>query len=293
MAIAVDGNGDTYVAGGTTSTDFPATAGAFQTMLVGTGNAFVTKLNPLGTGLVYSTFLGGNGLNGGYGIAVNAAGEAYVTGTTSSSNFPTTSGAYQTTLIGQDFFITQFNPAGSGLVYSTLFGLSGANYVYAVALDSSADVYVTGDTTPPGVFPTTAGAVQTVFCGNNGDGFVAKFSLATPTWTPTVAPTAIPVLPDVFSINQNAYQASPASPISITVGYGYFPGHYSLRIYNSAGEFIRDLSKGQNYLSSSLPVTTYTWDGQNEWHNPCASGVYIFYLVEPFSQKSKRFILIH
>ena len=97
--IAVDGSGNAYVTGGTTSTNFPTTAGAFQTSLGGCQyNAFVTKLNAGGTALVYSTYLGGNNYDDGTGIAVDGSGNAYVTGYTSSTNFPTTTGAFQTSL---------------------------------------------------------------------------------------------------------------------------------------------------------------------------------------------------
>src|SRR5205085_4429825 len=118
--IAVDAVGDAYVTGDTGSTNFPTTAGAFQT--TGSTGAFVTKLNPAGSGLLYSTYLGGNRGASAHGIAVDAAGNAYVTGVTGSTNFPTTPGAFQTTIAGPfrpDAFVTKINPAGSGLLYST------------------------------------------------------------------------------------------------------------------------------------------------------------------------------
>ena len=96
--IAVDAAGDAYVTGYTSSTNFPTTAGAFQSSLGGAMNAFVTKLNAAGTALVYSTYLGGNNTDWGYGIAVDAVGDAYVIGSTQSADFPTTAGAFQTSL---------------------------------------------------------------------------------------------------------------------------------------------------------------------------------------------------
>ena len=98
--IAVDGAGSAYVTGYTASTDFPTTAGAAQTTHAGEFDAFVTKLDATGSGLVYSTYLGGNSSDIGYGIAVDGAGSAYVTGGTLSTNFPTTAGAAQTTYAG-------------------------------------------------------------------------------------------------------------------------------------------------------------------------------------------------
>src|SRR5205814_8754446 len=94
--IAVDAAGNAYVTGGTGSTDFPTTIGAFQTTKGGGfRDAFVTKLNPTGSALVYSTYLGGSGDDYGYGIALDALGNAYVTGGTGSTDFPTTPGAIQ------------------------------------------------------------------------------------------------------------------------------------------------------------------------------------------------------
>ena len=121
--IAVDSSGNAYVTGDTESTDFPTTAGAYNRIYGGTfADAFVTKLNPSGTSLVYSTYLGGlfdpggvaSATDYGNGIAVDSSGNAYVTGQTYSSNFPTTSGAYNRTFGGYnggDAFVTQLNPA--------------------------------------------------------------------------------------------------------------------------------------------------------------------------------------
>jgi hypothetical protein len=95
--IAVDSAGNTYVVGSTNSSDFPTTPAAFQPIFGGGGDVFVTKLNPSGSALAYSTYLGGSDFESGFGVAVDTAGNAYVTGRTSSSNFPTTAGAFQST----------------------------------------------------------------------------------------------------------------------------------------------------------------------------------------------------
>ena len=113
-SIAVDNAGNAYVTGFTNSSDFPVTPGAFQTTYA--AGIFVTKLDATGSALGYSTFLGGGV---GDGIAVDSAGNAYVTGTTS-SKFPVTPGAFRTTVDSNAVFVTKFNPAGSALVYSTL-----------------------------------------------------------------------------------------------------------------------------------------------------------------------------
>jgi hypothetical protein len=172
FGIALDGAGNAYVTGETNSIDFPATAGAFQTTFGGVLDAFVTKLNPTGSALVYSTYLGGNDTDQGLGIAVDAGGNAYVLGSTSSTNFPTTAGAPQPTFGGVlDASVTKLNPAGSALVYSTYLGGSSDDFPGGIALDAAGNAYVTGYTLSPD-FPTTAGAFQTT---PSGPGFVNAF----------------------------------------------------------------------------------------------------------------------
>ncbi len=168
------------MAGITSSTDFPTTPGAFQTTFGGgSSDAFVTKLNPLGTGLVYSTYLGGSGDDAGLGIAIDAlpTPNAYVTGQTSSTNFPTVN-PIQAAFGGGSFdaFVTKLNPFGNDLVYSTYLGGSGSDGGASIALDTlpNPNAYVAGIAGTN--FPTTAGAFQTGFGGGSGDAFVAKIS---------------------------------------------------------------------------------------------------------------------
>jgi Beta-propeller repeat len=158
-AIAVDPGGNAYVTGSVSTKGFPTTPGAFRTS--GDG-AFVTKLDPAGASLVYSTLLAGHS-DGGSGIAVDAAGDAYVTGSADpTSGFPTTPGAFRTS--GGGAFVTKLDPAGAGLIYSTLLGDSDA-YAGAIAIDKAGSAYVAGTTTSA-KFPTTPGAFQTAFQGN-------------------------------------------------------------------------------------------------------------------------------
>src|SRR6266581_2596494 len=157
-AIAVDASGNVYLTGETSSTNFPV-AGAFQTKKAGTTDAFVTKLNPSGGGLVYSTYIGGkNGSSFGKGVAVDSAGSAYVTGFTTSSAYPVTTGAYHTTKgTSNAGFVTKLSAAGNTLVYSTFIpGGQGA----AIAINSAGNAFISG--TADSTFTTTAGSFQRI-----------------------------------------------------------------------------------------------------------------------------------
>ena len=171
-AIAVDSLGNSYVTGQTAAIDFPTTAGAFQTEYGG-GDAFVAKLNPAGNALVYSTYLAGASGNG---IAVDPAGNAYVTGDAGPLSFPTTADAFQTTPTGYDAFVTKLNPAGSALVYSARFGGNLDDFSRGIALDGNGNAYITGWTVCRSTICTfpTANAFQPNFAGGNNDAFVTK-----------------------------------------------------------------------------------------------------------------------
>src|SRR3989441_7638904 len=174
--IAVDASGDAYATGLTYSTNFPTTVGSFQPAFGGGSlDGFLTKLDPTGSALVYSTYLGGSGLDAGEGIAVDAAGNAYVVGNTDSTNFPTHSAAFQLTFGGgvQDVFVTKLNPTGSALFYSTYLGGSAFDESFGIALDAVGNAYVTGDTDSTN-FPTV-NAVQSVPAGGF-DIFVTKLN---------------------------------------------------------------------------------------------------------------------
>lgn len=176
-SLDVDSAGNAYVAGAAASAAFPTTPGAFQTSFKAAngGMAFISKLNATGTGLVYSSFLGGADDQSAYDIHVDAAGNAFMTGQTTSADFPTTAGAFQKTLTAgncgtvakpapcSDAFVTKLNPAGSSLVFSTYLGGSRADQALSLSIDSSGAVYVTGNTNSAN-FPV-ANALQRTFAG--------------------------------------------------------------------------------------------------------------------------------
>jgi len=174
--IAVDASGSAYVTGYTFSASFPM-ASPLQATIGGASDAFIAKLNPAGSALVYSTYLGGSSDDVGYGIAVDSSGNAYVTGSTSSANFPTAN-ALQPTFGGySDAFVSKLNAAGSALVYSTYLGGSGGSeYGHSIAVDSSGSAYVTGYTDSAS-FPT-ASPLQATYGGGYLDAFVAKLNAA-------------------------------------------------------------------------------------------------------------------
>jgi hypothetical protein len=173
--IAVDKRGNAYVTGGTSSLDFPTANSLHSRFGGGNFDAFVAKLNCLGSALVYSTYLGGTGEDAGGSIAVDAAGNAYVTGETTSTNFPTAN-PLQHSLGGPysyDAFVAKFNPAGSALVYSTYLGGSDFDLGLGIAVDTAGSAYVTGWTASPN-FPT-ASPVQGSLRGYQ-NAFVAKLN---------------------------------------------------------------------------------------------------------------------
>jgi len=208
LSIAADYKGNVYVTGNTASIDFPTSSGAFQRTFSGQPQCddpqslctevFITKINASGRAIVYSTYLGGSGVDLPTGIAVDGSGNAYVTGSTRSVDFPVTSGALQSTYAGftppcnqyitcGDGFVTKINANGSALQYSTYLGGSENDAPAGIALDSARNAYIAG-TTDSANFPTTPGSLQPTFiytdCGTGPagrdrackDAFVSKLN---------------------------------------------------------------------------------------------------------------------
>ena len=173
LGVAVDRFGNAYVTGQTFSSDFPL-KNALQAHSGGDVEAFVAELNPTGSKLVYSTYLGGSGFDNGLDIAVDRDGSAAVVGETNSTNFPTRK-PFQGSLRGSfNAFITKLKPGGNGLVYSTYLGGTGEDHGYGIALDNFANAYVTGFTNSSD-FPTTRHGLQRTLAGGF-DAFAAKLN---------------------------------------------------------------------------------------------------------------------
>jgi len=170
--IAVDSAGNAYVTGQTCSADFP-TGNSIQAY-AGNCDVFVTKLNPDGSALVYSTFLGGSDSEGAGGIALDGAGNVYATGETSSTDFPSVNAIQNTSHGNVDGFVTKINGTGNLLIYSTYLGGHGDDQGSGIAVDSAGNACVVG-TTESGNFPTK-NAIQPTFAGGNRDAFVTKIS---------------------------------------------------------------------------------------------------------------------
>ncbi|HEV8042956.1 MAG TPA: SBBP repeat-containing protein [Bryobacteraceae bacterium] len=245
-AVAVDSNGNAYVTGWTDSTDLP-TSSSVQGFNAGSVDAFVMKLNSAGNTLLYATYIGGSGDDRGYGIAVDGGGNAYVTGTTTSGNFPLKVPLQSTLSGGRDAFVLKLNAAGDSLTFSTYLGGAGTETGYGIALDSQGNAYVTGDTTSSN-FPTL-----TPFQASNGggqDAFVSK-----------ITPAGVMVYSTYLggSGNEHAAAISVDSSGSAYITGGTFSTNFPtatpFQAANAGGQdaFVTKLSSGGN----SLVYSTY------------------------------------
>ena len=219
-AIAVDSSGAVYITGDTASPDFPL-LGAYQSSYGGGANdAFVTKLAGSGSSLIYSSYLGGSGADAGLAIAVDGTGNAYITGSTTSTDYPVTSDAFQSTNQGaaqsaSNGMVTAFNPAGSGLLFSSYLGGNGSqsastgDFGNAIAVNCAAGLVVAGSTSSSN-FPATSGSYTATYPGGTTDGFVAQ--IAAGGGIPAITPGGI--------VNNANFATGPVAPGSIVSIFG-------------------------------------------------------------------------
>ncbi|HZN37765.1 MAG TPA: Ig-like domain-containing protein [Planctomycetota bacterium] len=191
-AVAIDVTGAVYVTGMTNSSNFPVTPGVFDTSANGDNDVFVTKLAANGSALVFSTLIGSSGIDVGTAIAIDATGAPTVAGWTSSTGFPTTAGAFDTTYNGgQDGFVARLT-TGGGLVYSTFLGGTAFDNALGVAVDAAGAATVVGTTSSQN-YPTTTGSFQPAYAaGILSNAFVTRLSLAGDAlaWSTYLGPTA-------------------------------------------------------------------------------------------------------
>ena len=265
--VEVDSAGNAWIGGGTCSQDFPTTANGYQRTMRGPysatiadqlyGDAFIAGINPTGTALVYSTFVGGTEDDAIMAMTMDPTGMIYATGFTNSRNFPLTPDAQQSRFGGGgvlnqsqdlgDIFLIQFDPKTSALKYSTYLGGTYDDFGAALAIDASGNVYIGGGTVSAN-FPTTQGAIQTQIRGTGsagryrGDAVFSKFSGFTTSPVPTV--TAVQ--------NAASYVVGAVSPGLIIVGYGSFIGPPQL-----AGAALDSAGR----LSGTIAETQFLFDG--------------------------------
>ncbi len=267
--IAVDGAGSAYVTGDTNSNDFP-TRNAYQGTIHSFVDAFVARIDTTQSGaasLVYSTYLGGSHFEESRGIALDGAGNAYVAGSTTSPDFPTTAGAFDTTcgtdgncnadpLYSSDAFVTQFNATGDDLFSSTYLGGSNREFCYDIALDGAGNLYVTGETESTD-FPTQ-NAFQETHAGGDRDAFVAALSVDRPdlsTSSKQVSPATI--VPTGTVTHTLLYTITLANTGNLTATTAYLtdtlPSDLSLSVNPAC--------PGGGTCGYNAPSHTVTWTG--------------------------------
>ena len=271
--LAVDASGSVYLAGFTSSADFPTTAGAFDRTcdscdLYQNPDVILTKLNPTGTALVFSTFIGGRTSDYSNGIALDATGAAYLTGRTTSTDFPTTPGAFQREWAGggYDSFVTKVKPNGSGLVYSTFLGGEDDDcHVVRVAVQELLDhrrpagaAYLTGSTESYD-FPVDCAARSTPQCDEqallrHSDAYVTKLNAA------GIEPglVDVPRRRAPWTTGPRSRSTPPATPYVIgstqSADFPTTPGRSSRSSPETSDAFVTKLSRGRRVRSSTRPT---------------------------------------
>jgi len=266
-SIKLDASRNAYITGHTASSNFPIIAGAYKTTLPGQISVFVAKLNPAGSGLVYSTYIGGTFQDFGKAIAVDASGNAFITGSTISSDFPVTYGAYQTTMTGgENPFVTKLNAAGTALSFSTFIGNSFIAQGTSIAVNSAGNAFITGFSDSPG-FPTTTGAYKTT-SGGAWDVFVSEFNIygSALVYSTFLGGSENDVANSIaVDINGNAYIAGYTN----SADFPSTPDSYQPAIGGNSDAFISEL----NSTGSGIKYSTFVGKGNKEDGNALAIDV--------------------
>jgi len=251
-AIAVDSSGAAYITGQTFSSDFPTTAGAFQTTYGGAGDAFIVKLNSAGSSLVYSTYVGGSKSDIGNAIALDSAGNAYITGATYSTDFPSANPVQATNGGDADAFVTEINGNGSALALSTYLGGSGVDWGNAVTVPPLGDTIYVAGFTKSADFPIANPLQTCASCPTYADAFVTAIN-------PNGALRSSTFLGGSSDDKATAIALDPAGSIYVT-GFTFstnFPttaGAYQTSLPNgSSGAFVAKIAPNL----TSLVYSTY------------------------------------
>jgi hypothetical protein len=279
--IAVDSSGSAYVAGYTNSTNFP-TKFPVQTDPDGVqDDFFVTRLAATGDSLIYSTYLGGSGGEYGHAIAVDAAGNAYVTGDGYSNNYPTAEPfqTYQGAFGLRDVMVTKLPPSGSPLTYSTYLAGTDNDWAYAIAVDAEGNAYVAGRTTSTD-FPLS-NPYQVAIAGDY-DLFVTKLNSSIATGIDDEPASR----PDDYQLIRNYPNPfNPSTRIEFALTQ---PARVQLDIFNVRGQRVTTVLDGPLGAGSQ----TLTWDGRNAEGSPVASGVYLYRLVVDGQVSARKMLLL-
>jgi hypothetical protein len=246
-------------------------------------SAFVTKLDPRGRELVYSTFLAGNRTESGYGVAVNDSGRAWVTGFTESENFPVTTGGFDQTHNGErDIFLCGLDASGSALVYSTFLGGADDDYAWDLVLGSDEKVYLTGYSRSQD-YPVTSGVFQETLAGLD-DAVIA--ALVPGGLVPVVQGQPLGTVPDRPALRQNWPNPFNAST---TISFRLpSAGRVTLTVFNAAGQKVRQLTDGHFPFGRHALV----WDGRDDGGRNAASGMYFCRLRGDGFHESIKMLLL-
>lgn len=265
MRVAIDAGGRPVITGGTGSSNFPVTAGAYDETHNGHDDAFVAKLAADGSGLLWSTFLGGGNADRGLVIELDASDHVAVMGYTLSTDLPTTPNAFDETANGSyDIFIHQLTTDGAGLMVGTYLGGEGRDETYTAAADGDGNLLLIGMTHSPD-FPVTSAAYDTTYAGNS-DAFVAKIRLAE--WSLVAAADTPPL-----TLRASSYP-NPFNP-RVTIGFTLPQAdRVMVRMFDAHGRLVRELLDGPRPAGHGEIV----WDGRDAGGRPLASGTYLYEL---------------
>ena len=261
-SIAVDSSGSAYISGFTHSTDFDTTVNSIGADSIGNADAFVSKLNPTGSALIYSTYLGGGGFDNARSVAVDSFGSAYVSGYTDSNNFTTVNPiAGEGDPPGADAFISKLNPAGSELIYSTYLGGDGSDDAKSVAVDSTGSAYISGITYSAD-FNTTVNSIGADSIGN-ADAFVSKLN-----------PTGSALTYSTYLGGNGLDQANSVAVDSF--GSAYVSGYTDSTNFTTVGQIEGDSPFSDAFVSklnpagSALAYSTYLGGAAADYANAIA-----------------------